>query len=236
MSGSSASDNSAKPDPIPYADRSLPTAGVVYQQMAFPSDWAGFWNPARFVEDPTNLRLEPGPLHRSIGVFVGGALTLGAMFIAARGGFRSPNGFPVFQVSVCGLLFLLLFIFPAICAIRRRQRTPWIAVDRERRVISLPRAPKSVPYSSVVRLQLVSFARVGWSSRTWSYHGEPYSGELQIVFRNGAREETWCVVSWPAAHVLKRFVVAFREASGIPVSRVTQRVGGEIVVEAFDGE
>jgi hypothetical protein len=230
------SDNPSQPDPIPYAEPSLPTGGVVYRQLEYPSDRAGFWNPARFADDGTTMRLEPGPLRlRLIAVCSAVACFMGVMFVTERSRTDSANLTKLaFQVSVWGLLGVLLFIAPGLCALWRRQRTPWISVDRSRKAINLPRARTVIPWTRVVRLQLVSFARVGWSARTLSYHGEPYSGEVQIVFHDGPRDQTWCIVAWPAKDVFKRFAVAFHQATEIPVSRITHHVSGEWVVEAFD--
>ena len=231
--------NRGKPsqtDSIPYAEPSLPTGGVVYRMLEYPSDRPGFWNPARIVDDGTLLRLEPGPLRRRlIGVCLAVACCIGIMFVSARARPGSVNTARLtIKVSVWGFPFVLLFIVPGLRAVWRQQRTPWVSVDRTKRVICLPRARREIAWTNVVRLQLVSFARVGWSARTLSYHGEPNSGEVQIVFHDGAREQTWCIVAWPAKNVIKRFAFVFHEATGIPVSRITHRVSGEAVVEAFD--
>jgi len=75
-----------------------------------------------------------------------------------------------------------LFVVPGFRRVRGRRLTPWIVVDRPRRLINLPRSNTNISFSNVVRLQLVSCAPLGFSQRTLSYRGKPNSGELQIVF------------------------------------------------------
>jgi len=134
------------------------------------------------------------------------------------------------------VLFLALLVLPGLLSVRHRRRTPWIVVDRQKKLIWLPRAKKQIPFTDVVRLQLVSSTPVGFSQRTLRYRGKPNSGELQIVFTDRAQEQTWCLVAWPSKDVVNRFAAAFHKGTDIPVSRVNYLGNGNWRVEAFDGE
>jgi hypothetical protein len=136
------------------------------------------------------------------------------------------------------MLFIAIPIvgfFGPLLSARRRGRLPWIVVDRNAKLVRLPREKRDIPFASVIRLQLVSFAPVGVSFRTLSYRGVPPSGEFQIMFDDGGSERTWCVVYWPDPNAVKAFSKAFHEATGVPVSRAYPTSTGEWHVEAFDG-
>jgi len=44
-------DRKNEPRLIPYADSRLPTGGSGYRKFEYPSDRAGFWNPAQMTDD-----------------------------------------------------------------------------------------------------------------------------------------------------------------------------------------
>jgi hypothetical protein len=189
----------SRADPIPYAEPTL-AKGTTYRQLAYPSDRSNFWNPARIVDDGTTLRLEPGPTYaRLIGICLCTACFIAIVLFLDGRRFVVPNVLKLLLPEiVLGSLFVFLVVIPGFRSLGRQRRIPWIEARKQERAIYLPRAKKIIPWSNVVRLQLVCFARVGWSTRTLSYHGEPYSGELQMVFQDGGAEQTWCLVSWPA--------------------------------------
>jgi hypothetical protein len=118
-----------------------------------------------------------------------------------------------------------------------RDRRPWITIDRKKQRILLPRSRRSFTFAEVVRLQLVCFSRLGAFAEATGTGNKPPTGELQIVFRESGREQTWCVVSGLHVPAAKQFSVAFRQITGVPVSRAIYHPAlREWRVEPFDGD
>jgi hypothetical protein len=117
----------------------------------------------------------------------------------------------------------------------RRGRLPWIVVDREKKRIFFPNGTRSYPFSAVIRLQLVSFARVGWDPTRLHYRGGPGRGELQMIIRERGKEETWCIVAHPNPIEVRKFAIAFHQATGVPVARAYPTTTGHWHVEPLDG-
>jgi hypothetical protein len=222
--------------PLPYAEPTTATGVGGYRPQRYPSDDAGPLN-GRVVDDGSLLRLEPTPfLSRRVLPLL---LVLAAWsafvimtFVGNRRGTSKPAS--VLKAMVFIAIPVVGFFGPMLRA-RRRGRSPWIIVDRSAKLVRLPREKRDIRFASVIRLQLVSFAPVGVSSRTLSYRGVPPSGEFQIVFHDGRSEQTWCIVYWPDADAVKAFSKAFHDATDIPVSRVYPTTTGEWHVESFDG-
>jgi hypothetical protein len=118
-----------------------------------------------------------------------------------------------------------------------RDRRPWITVDREAKRILLPRSRRSFSFAEVVRLQLVCFSRLGAFAEATGTGKKPPDGELQIVFHESGKEQAGCVVSGLYAPAAKQFSVAFRQITGVPVSRAIYHPAlGEWQVEPLDGD
>lgn len=224
--------------PIPYADPRLPTGPAGFRSYAYPSDYAGVLN-GQVRDDGRQLRLEPSPLQSlriplALTVALWGGVCLSVWLLEApRAGDipflpRHDPGLFCLAVGATGLIFPCLLNF-------RRHRRPWIVVDRLQRCIYLPRANRGFEFSEVMRLQMISFAPVGFSMRKLEYRGKPASGELQIVFTENGREETRCIVRLPHPPALKRFAIAFHAVTNVPFARVYPVAGtGEWVIEPFD--
>jgi hypothetical protein len=90
-------------------------------------------------------------------------------------------------------------------------------------------------FSAVIRLQLVSFARVGWDPTRLHYRGGPGRGELQMIIRERGKEETWCIVAHPNPIEVRKFAIAFHQATGVPVARAYPTTTGHWHVEPLDG-
>jgi len=196
--------------PVDDADLQLP-AGSAFQQLAYPSDYAGVFSPARVVDAGDTISLEPGPIFWRMVVL---GLLLCVMVLGSS--YRQIHHrfeFPIVWVIIAAVLVLT-----ALPRIRRRDRRPWIVVDCKRQVVKLPRARKSIRFEDIVRLQVVSFD-----------HVDSETGEVQLVF-NG---QTWCVVSRPDPGVLRQFLGAFHRASGITVVRAMRLTSNDWMVERF---
>ena len=222
---------------IPYADPQLRIGSSGYREYAYPSDRAGFWNPAPITVSGDLLRLEPGPLFvRFIGICIVSLGCISAIAFTTRSSeAHSTLTASVVRIAVWGLLIMGLLIIPGLLSARRRLLAPSVEVDRCKRFIYLPRANKRIPFADVVRLQFVSTDPRGFSPQTLSYRGERYWGELQIVFTDCAREQTWCLVGWLSKDIARRFAGLFRQQTEIPVSRIYVLVDGNWHVEPFDG-
>jgi hypothetical protein len=226
------------PAPLPYADPRLAAGSTGYRATSYPADYAGYGN-GRVFDDGTILRLEPSPVFSWrtlwwwLAILVWGAL----VFLLCTGSRQHPLSFrgrailAVVAVAVAAILTLL----PMVSDRRTGGMLPWIVINRKAKRIQLPRERRELPYEHVVRLQLVSFGKVGLSKSMLNYSGVPPSGELQIVFNDAGSEQTWCVVDQPDADPVNVFALAFHEATGVPVSRVYPTVSGEWHVEPFDG-
>jgi hypothetical protein len=224
--------NEHVPKPVPYADPKLPVGPTGFQVRSYPSDGAGYVG-GRPKDDGVRLALEPtGALNaRWIPIFlIWLAWAVFAVICVPRQG-RSPTPTPLWARRVEMVVFVagagLLFHY-LLCP-ESRSRVPWIAVDRLSKQVLLPRGKHAFPFHDVVRLQLVCFEKVRVRG------DKPDSGELQIVFRKDGREHAWAVVSGAYGPVVRRFSVAFRRITGVPVSRAYRNAIGEWQVEAFDG-
>jgi hypothetical protein len=217
---------------IPYADPRLPIGSIGYRALAYPSDHAGFWNPAQLTDDGNVLSLQPGPLY---GRFVVASLVIGtAMLVNVKRALSHGTLVKsAFGLSAELVMLIAILIVPGVYLARGRQRMPWIVVDRQKQLIRLPRSNTNIPFADVVRLQLVAWGRVGFSWRNLRYEGRPHTGELQIVFTDRQQEQTWCVVAWPGPHIIKRFAAGLRNGTGIPISLAYRLVSGDWQVEAF---
>lgn len=223
------------PAPVPYADRKLPIGSTGFRPMAYPNDSRGAWT-ARVEDDGNLLALRPGPvsLWRMWPVVLLCAAWLGICLLAmtprARQGRRIDAVMPtVLASAVC--------VVAVVAVVRswRQPRTPWIVVDRGAKVIHLPREKRDIPFADVVRLQVVTFGKVGWNGT--SYHGPPTgtTGEVQIVFNDARGEQTWCFLSHPDPDAMRHFAASFRNATDIPVARAYPLTSGDWFVEAIDG-
>jgi len=215
-----------KVPPLDYAEPALPGGGS-FRELAYPSDDATFLNPAKVVDNGVVLQIRPGSAVLRV-VFL--ALVLIVFVLVSS--YREVHArfeFPI--VPICIVVAIAAYSFNRV---RSRNRMPWMMVDRHRRVVSLPRAKKVIRFDEIVRLQVVSFGRVGLSKYYLSYRSEPNSGEVQIVVRNQNEQQTWSVVAWPSNEVLRQFVKAFTTATGIPVSRAFPLQSGDWKIKAFD--
>jgi hypothetical protein len=222
--------------PLPYADPTTATGAGGYRARRDPSDDAGPLN-GRVVDNGSFLQLEPSSLlsRRILALCVVLAAWSAVVLVTSIGNRRGSSMSASVLKAMLFIAIPVVGFFGPMWSARRRGPLPWIVVDRNARLVRLPREKRDIPMASVIRLQLVSFGRVGVSSQTLSYRGVPPSGEFQIVFDDGGTEQTWCVVYWPDADAVKAFSKAFHDATGIPVSRVYPTTTGEWHVEAFDG-
>jgi hypothetical protein len=227
------------PEPIPYADPKLPVGPTGFQVLSYPADSAGYVG-GRVKDDGVRLSLEPtGTLNaRWIPIFLVWLAwaVFAVMWIPKQS--RSPTAIPLWARRVEMLVFVsgtgLLFWY--LLKPDSPSRVPWITVDRMAKRVLLPRGKHSFPFDDVVRLQLVSFDRVGGSAGSLTARDKPDTGELQIVFRKSGKVHTWAVVSSPYGPVVKQFSVAFRQITGVPVSRAYRNLIGEWQIEPYDGE
>lgn len=220
------------PVPLSYADASLANFGNC-QPRRWPGDDAGILD-CRLIDDGDRLTL-------------------------ATNGLLSPRSLLLylFMIAWCGLILLIfsthrggmssgqwvkagLFIAIPVVGLgwrmfreRRRNAVPWIVVDRAAQMIRLPRPKRDLPFITVVRLQMVSFGPVGFSHRSLQYRGAPESGELQIIFSETGREQTWCVVHCRVSRALRQFAKRVQETSGIPVVQAYSNWRSEWVVKPF---
>src|SRR5580704_12972128 len=130
-----------QPTPLPYAHPRTPTGPADYDIHARPSDFAGFWNPASFKDDGTVFRLEPGSRFRS---FLLSSFTVCFFSVvpAIQIATRVPriSGLEVtMRISACVLTLFAAFVAPGFFIGWRRDRTPWILVDRHEKRVTLPR-------------------------------------------------------------------------------------------------
>src|SRR5580700_3882463 len=170
-------DYSVQTRTIDYADPRLPTGSAGYRRLEYPSDRAGFWNPAHVTDDGEILKLEPGPLRwRFIGVCFVTVGCIAMILLMSNEETAHPGAPPAIRILLSVVFFVAVLIVPGIFAFWHRRRTPWVIVDRRKKSISLPRAHKSISFQNVVRLQFVSFVPVGFSTRTLSYRDKPDSG------------------------------------------------------------
>jgi hypothetical protein len=239
MSAEVATVNERVPEPLPYADPKLPVGPTGFQVLSYPGDAAGYVG-GRVKDDGARVSLEPtGALNaRWIPIFLVWLAwaVFGVIWVPKQP--RSPTPTPQWArrlemfafVSGSGLLFWYL-LKP-----ESPSRVPWITVDRMSKRVLLPRGKHSFSFDDLVRLQLVSFDRVGGPAGSLTARNKPDTGELQIVFHKSGKEHTWAVVSSPYGPVVKEFAVAFRQITGVPVSRAYRNLLGEWQVEPFDGE
>jgi hypothetical protein len=218
-------------EPIPYADPSLPIGPTGYTPMSYPSDCAGFFNPAQFTDDGTVLRLRPGPTwSRVLAAFAFAlAFSLFLIFINRAHARASKPAKPIRAAVIGFVMAATVCCLPYIDQGWKRRRKPWIEVDRHKKRIILPREHTMIAYGIVIRLQVVSFTKVGLSVEGLRYRGEPRSGEMQIVFQHDGKTQTRSVVSNVTPNVLKQFAKAFTEETAVPISRVIRLVNGDWV-------
>jgi hypothetical protein len=220
-------DKSELPQSIDYADPGVP-GGTVFRRLVYPSDTAGFLDPIRMVDDGVVLRLEPDRVYRRL-IFlsvVWAAFVVGSSYSS----YRHRFGFPAIAILIVSIMAVY-----SVRRVRRRIKTPWMVVDRKRRAIILPRSKnKQIEFANVIRLQVVNFGAEGFNGL--SYHAGQPPDELQIVFKSGSKEEVWCVIHRPDEKVIRKFLSALHQASGIPVSCAQYLVSKEWRVEPFGEE
>jgi hypothetical protein len=226
------------PDPLPYADPKVPSGPTGFEATGYPSDDAGPLEGC-VKDDGTSLSLVPGRLNSvGLGSFTVVALVcvIGAIFCLPVPGqpAHAPWGTRISNAAFASfgvLVFYFLLRSP------NRDRRPWIVVERESKRILLPRSKRSFSFADVVRLQLVCFSRRGAFAEATGTGRDPPAGELQIVYRESGKEQTWCVVSELNVPAAKQFSVAIHQISGVPVARAIYHPAlAEWRVEPFDGD
>lgn len=217
-----ARDKSKPPQPIDYADPEVPGA-IVFQRLVYPSDTAGVLDPIRIIDDGVVLRLEPARAYPTL-------ILLLAVLAAFVGGASYRSTHHRFEFSPIPLLIASIIAVYCVRRVRHRIRIPWMVVDRKHQAVILPRSKnKQIEFANVIRLQLVTFCPEGITRLGYRY-GQP-PDELQIVSKNGSKEEVRCVIDRPDEKVIKAFLSALHRASGIPVSRAQFLVSKEWRVE-----
>jgi hypothetical protein len=154
------------------------------------------------------LTMEPGPLNPY-------PLIARGLFVVAF----AVMGFHWWGWQVLTLVPLAIMvgttasIFVTLRKYRRQNAAAWIELDRSAKVVRLPRQKLAVDVRAIVRMQVVR-ARMGPST---AYQAEARTGELQIVWNDGSREQTRCVIAQPRSQELQQFLRAFEKATHVGV-------------------
>jgi hypothetical protein len=207
--------NPTPPIPLPYADSHTPVGSQGYRVPLSRLSCAGFWSPARMVDDGEVLRIEPGPILLRIFLFCAVLCLFAILEFSAM---RQHSSLKWKLYPVLFLLALLALTSPLPLKGGRWIRSPWIAVDRRGESIMLPRAERLIPISEVLSLQFMIVrphhyannwpAMIGWRRRILALH---------LVFSEAGREQRLCVMLWPGRENANRFAPIFNQVTKIPV-------------------